>query len=947
MAAVAAACVCPTTFGTVNPAEITKLTAVPPLTAVPAIGLSLITLPTGTVLLDALLVVTVRPAPVMAAVAAACVCPTTFGTVNPAEITKLTAVPPLTAVPAIGLSLITLPTGTVLLDALLAVTVNPAPVIADVAAACVWPTTFGTVTPVDMTKLTDVPPLTAVPATGLSLITLPTATVLLDALLVVTVRPAPVMAAVAAACVCPTTFGTVTPEEITKLTEDPALAAVPAAGFWLITLPIATVLLDALLVVPTTRPAAVMAVVAAACVCPTTFGTVTPEEITKLTGDPTATAVPAAGLWLITLPMATLALDALVVVPTTSPAPVMAVVAAACVSFTTFGTATPDEMIKLTDDPPLAAVPAAGFWLITLPMATLALDALVVVPTTRPAPVMAVVAAACVSFTTFGTVTPEEITKLTEDPAATAVPAAGLWLITLPMATLALDALVVVPTTSPAPVMAVAAAACVSFTTFGTATPDEMIKLTDDPPLAAVPAAGLSLITLPIATVLLDALLVVPTTRPAPVIAVVAAACVSFTTFGTDTPDEITKLTEDPALTCVPAAGLSLITLPIGTVLLDALVVVPTISPAVVIAVVAAACVCDTTFGTDTPDEMTKLTDDPPLAAVPAAGFWLITLPMATLALDALVVVPTTRPAPVMAVVAAACVSFTTFGTATPEEITKLTEDPALTCVPAAGLSLITLPIATVLLDALVVVPTTSPAPVIAVVAAACVCDTTFGTDTPDEMTKLTDDPPLAAVPAAGFWLITLPIATVLLDALLVVPTTRPAPVMAVVAAACVSFTTFGTATPDEMTKLTDDPPLAAVPAAGFWLITLPISTVLLDALVVVPTISPAVVIAVVAAACVCPTTFGTLTVAMPATAMLCMAEGLVLSALSVKTAVLMRDPALCGWKLRLRLHLAPGVSAELPAQSAGEPVPGTWTKFGPVTTSPGVTAFSGWLPTF
>jgi hypothetical protein len=51
------------------------------------------------------------------------------------ETTRFTAVPPLTSVPAVGLSLITLPDGTVLLYALLVVTVNPAPVMVDVAAA--------------------------------------------------------------------------------------------------------------------------------------------------------------------------------------------------------------------------------------------------------------------------------------------------------------------------------------------------------------------------------------------------------------------------------------------------------------------------------------------------------------------------------------------------------------------------------------------------------------------------------------------------------------------------------------------------------------------------------------------------------------------------------------------------------------------------------------------
>ena len=43
---------------------------------------------------------------------------------------------------------------------------------------------------------------------------------------------------------------------------------------------------------------------------------------------------------------------------------------------------------------------------------------------------------------------------------------------------------------------------------------------------------------------------------------------------------------------------------------------------------------------------------------------------------------------------------------------------------------LITLPAVTVLLAAVVKAPIVSPAPVIAVVAAACVCPTTFGTDT-------------------------------------------------------------------------------------------------------------------------------------------------------------------------------------------------------------------------
>src|SRR5580693_2359970 len=63
-----------------------------------------------------------------------------------------------------------------------------------------------------------------------------------------------------------------------------------------------------------------------------------------------------------------------------------------------------------------------------------------------------------------------------------------------------------------------------------------------------------------------------------------------------------------------------------------------------------------------------------------------------------------------------------------PEETTRSTAEPTFTNVPAVGLSLITLPAATVLLDCVVTVPTVRPAPVIAVVAAACVNPTTFGT---------------------------------------------------------------------------------------------------------------------------------------------------------------------------------------------------------------------------
>jgi hypothetical protein len=136
--------------------------------------------------------------------------------------------------------------------------------------------------------------------------------------------------------------------------------------------------------------------------------------------------------------------------------------------------------------------------------------------------------------------------------------------------------------------------------------PLDTTRFTDDPVLTEVPAVGLSLITSPEGTVELEAVVTVPTTNPTPVIAVVAAVCVSSTTFGTITcvtcagPLEITRFTDDPVFTDVPAVGLSLITSPEGTVELEAVVTVPTASPAPVIAVVAAASVSPTTLGTIT-----------------------------------------------------------------------------------------------------------------------------------------------------------------------------------------------------------------------------------------------------------------------------------------------------------------------------------------------------------
>jgi hypothetical protein len=77
-------------------------------------------------------------------------------------------------------------------------------------------------------------------------------------------------------------------------------------------------------------------------------------------------------------------------------------------------------------------------------------------------------------------------------------------------------------------------------------------------------------------------------------------------------------------------------TLPEGTVELFWVVTVPSVRAAPVIAEVAAACVMPTTLGTVTgggPDDTTRFTDAPEVTLVPAAGFWLMTLPEGTVEL--------------------------------------------------------------------------------------------------------------------------------------------------------------------------------------------------------------------------------------------------------------------------------------------------------------------------
>src|SRR5205823_3254373 len=99
------------------------------------------------------------------------------------------------------------------------------------------------------------------------------------------------------------------PLETTRSTAEPLATFVPADG----------VLADIIAALPTVRPAAVMALAAAAGVWPTTFRTAIwagPLETTRSTAEPLATLVPADGLSLMTLPAATVLLDCIVTAPT-------------------------------------------------------------------------------------------------------------------------------------------------------------------------------------------------------------------------------------------------------------------------------------------------------------------------------------------------------------------------------------------------------------------------------------------------------------------------------------------------------------------------------------------------------------------------------------------------------------------------------------------------------
>src|SRR6476469_9655864 len=122
-----------------------------------------------------------------------------------------------------------------------------------------------------------------------------------------TFRPAPASVEAAFSCVLPITFGTVTefdPSETVIVMGDPRTALAPTFGDCAITWPAgAGFVVNA--IDCRKSPMVEIAVCAAACVCPTTFGTVTmtgPLDTTKLTGVPGSTTWPPSGFWPMTFP---------------------------------------------------------------------------------------------------------------------------------------------------------------------------------------------------------------------------------------------------------------------------------------------------------------------------------------------------------------------------------------------------------------------------------------------------------------------------------------------------------------------------------------------------------------------------------------------------------------------------------------------------------------------
>jgi hypothetical protein len=117
-----------------------------------------------------------------------------------------------------------------------------------------------------------------------------------------------------------------------------------------------------------------------------------------------------------------------------------------------------------------------------------------------------------------------------------------------------------------------------------------------------------------------------------------------------------------------------------------------------------------------------------------------------------------------------------------------------------------------------------------------------------------------STLPAAGLLEITLPFATVDEFTFVTFPTPQWAVLSAILAAATVSPASAGTVQfgPLLMVNATWVPPASMLPAAGLLEITSPLATVDDGSVVTVPTAQFALVRALVAAACVCPASGGT-----------------------------------------------------------------------------------------
>ena len=166
--------------------------------------------------------------------------------------------------------------------------------------------------------------------------------------------------------------------------------------------------------------------------------------------------------------------------------------------------------------------------------------------------------------------------------------------------------------------------------------PEEMTRLTVEARATEVPAAGSCEIMVSLATVEEDSVDTVPKTKPTPVRDVVATACVSPTTLGTNTvtgPDETTTFTAVLGATESPAAGFCEMIVSFAIVEEACVITVPNTRPTPVRDDVATTCVSPTTFGTNTiadPDEIIRFTAEPDVMDVPAAGLCEMMMSFAT-----------------------------------------------------------------------------------------------------------------------------------------------------------------------------------------------------------------------------------------------------------------------------------------------------------------------------